>query len=54
MLLTHDAPQLRKLGVELLIDFIKRQVGGWTAALLGGSAGGAACPERGSRPPWLR
>jgi hypothetical protein len=34
LLLTHASPQLRKLGVDLLIDFIKCQVGGWLGAAL--------------------
>ena len=33
LLLTHASPQLRKLGVDLLIDFIKCQVGGWLGAV---------------------
>lgn len=33
LLLTHPSPHLRKLGVDLLIDFIKCQVGGFAFAV---------------------
>ena len=44
LLLTHESPRLRKLGVDLLIDFIRCQAGGG-----GGGGGGRAggCERQG-------
>lgn len=42
LLLTHASPALRKLGVDLLIDFIKCQVGAGTQCNISSSAKGVA------------
>lgn len=50
LLLTHKSPRLRRLGVDLLIDFIKCQA----SAELAGRGPGDTVPDIGAAVPSVR